>query len=254
MKVKNIIFLSLILVMVSSAFSKDYINEQYGISLNIPDDWKVIAYEELPLEKQQKLKADNRQSETLAICGIKRPDEFNMTTLIIQFQNFKEIQLNDAIKELKSEHGKEMMISLAELFALDCFGGRLKTYSIVKSDSDFDKSKNISFGKIYYHDPDKGDFVAMVSKILYKGGLVTLQSFAFGSEVANFESTINKTIDSLKFDSVSASENTPDKMQDDVEEVKHHTNDQNFDKIWKWAGIILTASIVLGFIRMVLRR
>ena len=199
MKIKSL-FLLLISVFVSNAFSKDYINEQHGISFNLPDDWKVVDYEDLSPEKQQRLKKNYKQSQTLAICGIKRPDRWNRTTVIIQYQDFKDIGVHDAIRELKSENGKKMMISLAKLLALDIVGGRLKSYHIVKSYSDFDNDKNIAVGKVYYQDRDKSDFVAMVSKLLVKDGMVTLQSFSFGTEVNTFEKTIAEIIDSFVFD------------------------------------------------------
>jgi len=254
MKIKSIFFLPLIFIFVSNAFSKDYINEQYGISFSLPDDWKVVDYEDLSSEKQQRLKKNYKQSQTLAICGIKRPDRWNRTTVIIQYQNFKDIGFRDAIRELKSEHGKKMMISLAKLLALDTIGGRLQSYHIVESDSDFDNDRSMAFGKVYYQNRDKSDFVAMVSKLLVKDGIVTLQCFSLGTEVDTFEKTIGEIIDSFEFDPGAKSKGISGAIPQDIKEVGNLSKEQKFNRILKWGGIIVTISIILGFVKMLLAR
>ncbi len=253
-KIKSIFFLTLIFIFVSNAFSKDYINEQYGISFNLPDDWKVVDYEDLSPEKQQRLKENYKQSQTLVICGIKRPDRWNRTTVIVQYQNFKDIGFRDAIRELKSEHGKTMMISLAKLLALDTVGGRLRSYHIVESDSDFDNDRSMAFGKVYYQDRDKSDFVAMVFKLLVKDGIVTLQSFSFGTEVDTFEETIGEIIDSFEFDPDAKPKGVLGSVPQEIKDVSNLSKEKTFNRIWKWGGIVLTIWIVLGLAKMLLDR
>lgn len=254
MKIKSIFALTLIFIVVSNAFSKDYMNEQYGISFSLPDDWKVTDYEDLSPEIQQKLIRLYKQSQTLGVCGIKKPDKWNRTTMIIQYQDFKNVGFRDAMRELKSEHGKEMMITLAKLLALDTMGGRLRSYHIVESDSDFDKDRDMAFGKIYYQTRDKSDFVAKVSKLLVKDGIVTLQCFSLGTEVDTFEKTIGEIIDSFEFDPGAKSKGISGAIPQDINEVGNLPKEQTFNRIWKWVGIILTISIILGFVKMLLAR
>lgn len=254
MKNKSIFLLPLIFVFVSNTFSKDYINEQYGISFSLPDDWKVVGYKDLSPEKQQRLKKNYKQSQTLAICGIKRPDRWNRTTVIIQYQNFKDIGFRDAIRELKSDHGKKMMISLAKLLALDTIGGRLQFYHIVESHSDFDNDRSMAFGKIYYQNRDKSDFVAMVSKLLVQDGIVTLQSFSLGTEVDTFEETIGEIIDSFGFDPDAKPKGGIGKITQEMKETGKLSGHQKLKRVLKWGSIILTVLIILGFVKMLLAR
>ncbi|MBW8001642.1 MAG: inositol polyphosphate kinase family protein [Planctomycetes bacterium] len=251
MKIRSIFVMTLIVMFVSNVFGKNYINEQYGVSFILPDDWKVIEYEDLSPEKQQRLEKNYKQSQTLAICGIKRPDRWNRTTVIIQYQDFKEMGFRDATRELKSEHGKKMMISLAKLLALDTVGGRLESYRIVKSDSDFDNDRSMAFGKVYYYNPDKSDFVAMVSKILLEDGMVTLQSFSFGTEVENFEGTIGEIIDSFEFDDDGEPKGIFDAAPQEAKELGDMSNPATLKQVTKWIGWILTILIVGGIAKKI---
>jgi hypothetical protein len=242
--------LMLVIVAVTNVFGIDYTNEEYGIHFVLPDNWEITDYENLSIKTQQMLIRKYKPSQTLAVCGVKSPNGLNRTTMIIQYLDFTTIELRNAKKELQSEHGRKMMITLAKLLAGDSIGKKLKSYHIVNSDSDFDNDSNIASGKIYYQDRDKSDFVAMVSKLIVKDGIVTLQSFALGTDVDAFEETIGEIIDSFQYDGSS----TVVKNEMSEEDASRLSREQTADNLWEWAGIILTILIVLGVIKLLLFR
>ena len=249
MKIRVLSFIS-IMMFAANVFGLDYSNEQYGIHFTLPDHWKVIDFESLPVEKQQRL--DNRYHpfKTLAICGFKNTDGLGGTTTLIQCRKFKRSTFDKTKRYLRTEFAKEMMITSTKMAAEDAMGQKLNEYKTTKTESNFIKSTNRIYGVVHYEGKGKPKIVAMVVKFLCKDGVVNLRCFARGSEAENFVDTVNKIADSFQYDG----SNTVIKSEMSEEEATQLSREQIADNIWKWAGIILTISIVLGVLRMLFFR
>jgi hypothetical protein len=246
----RIFVLMLVIVTVTNVFGIDYTNEEYGIHFVLPDHWKVIDYEDFPLEKQQRLDNRYRSFKTLAICGFRGHDGPDLTQIIIQYRRFEGTTFSEAKRFIQTKRCKELMITFAETNAEYAVGKEIKQYSIIESNSDFIKSANRAYGIVHYESNDKPKIVAMEVKFLCKDGWVGLRCFSRGSEANRFVDTVNKIADSFQYDGSS----TVVKNEMSEEDASRLSREQTADNIWEWAGIILTILIVLGVIKMLFFR
>ncbi len=249
MKVRLFVFI-LIAVSMTTVFGKDYANEQYGIHFILPDHWNIVDFEDLPLEKQQRL--DNRYHpfKTLSICGFRDHHGPDRTNVIIKYKKFEKESLNKAINLAQSEYAKKMMITSAKLNASDGIGREIKEYKAVETECGFVNSTNRAYGFVRYKSNNKPNLVAIAVKIFVKDGVVDLDCFSIGSEADGFVDTVNTIADSFQYDGNTSTINNTSETPGPNELVTKQT----FKGVWKWAGIILTVSIVLGILRMLFFR
>ena len=246
----RVFVLMLVIIAVTNVFGIDYTNEEYGVHFVLPDHWKVIDYEDLPLEKQQRLDKRHHPFKTLAICGFRNHDGPDLTQIFIHYRRFDRVTFSEAKKRIKTEFIQKMMITSAKTNVTDVIGREVKQYRIFEKKCGLIKSANRLYGLVHYKGYDRPEIIAMEVKFLCKDGWVGLGCFSRGSETENFVDSINKIADSFQYDGSS----TVVKNEMSEEEASRLSREQTADNIWEWGGIILTILIVLGFIKMLFFR
>jgi len=129
------------------------------------------------------------------------------------------------------------MIKYLEETAEKLLGEQYKQYRRIQKEDyyNYDKSKKCIIAKIlFYHDGIY--FLPAESKFLGDGRTVEFRGYWKGENPEKFWSIFKDVTGSFVFDSGAKSK------------------EPTFNRIWKWVGIILTISIILGFVRMLLAR
>lgn len=242
-----VITLTLTIASITNVFGMDYINEEYGIHFVLPGNWKVIDFIDLPLEKQKKLNRITRPFNTLSISSYKEENGQDSSQIIIQYRKFENSTFEKAKRFIQTEHGKELLITSAKGHVEE--SQKIKLYKVVETESDFVNSANRGYAIVHYESNGRPDLIGMVVKILVKDGVVNLRCFARGSETGEFVDTVNNIADSFQYNGYGFSQGTV--FSDDDEA---YSDEQTAKQIWKWGGILLTVSIILGFIKMLFFR
>lgn len=250
----NGFLLILILSLVTTVFGKSYDNDEYGIHFTLPDHWEVIDFESLPLEKQQGLNRLYRPFKTLAICKLKDQSNLLLSQVIIQYRGFEKVTFSEAKKYIQSQDAEKRMITSAEINVSDVIGRDIKKYRLVETKCDFVKSANGLYGIVRYEGNDTLKVIGAEVKFLCIDGWVNLCCFSRGSEADRFVDTVNEIADSFQYD-----DNVLEgrEISDEVSESSasdNYVRKQTFKAIWKWGGIILIISIVVGILKMLFFR
>ncbi|MCK4998340.1 MAG: hypothetical protein KAS23_02355 [Anaerohalosphaera sp.] len=249
MKIK-IIVLMLINMIQTGVRGQDFKNEEYGISFVLPDQWRIIEYGDMQLDRQKKLDNMFHPFKTLAVCGVWDSSNPDMSQIFIQYRKFEKSNYNKAKRFIQTDLAKERMIGSAEINAKDGLGREINYYKITYSKSDFISSADRAYGVVHYEGDSKPKVIGMDVKFLCRDGWVGLRCFSRGSETNTFESIVNSIADSFQYEGHKSMAGT----EVSVEEADRLSYEQTGKNIWKWLGIILTISIVLGLIRMVFFR
>lgn len=242
---------------VTNAFGVGYTNEEFGIHFVLPNHWKAVDFGDLPLEKQQKLDRLYHPFKTLVISGLKDQNGLLLSRIIIQYRKYEKSSFEKAKNLIQTEFGKEMMMTSAKLNAEDVVGREIKQYNIVEIKCDFIESTNRAYGIVRYESSDKPNLIAMAAKLLCKDGVVNLRCFARGAEADGFVDIVDSIADSFQYNgssNVVTNETSQMNTEMSEEEAARVSREQTAKSIWKWVGIILTISIVLGFAKMLFAR
>lgn len=210
-----------------------YHNEEFGFTIDIPSEWH-ISFED---EWSDKVKIALEQlylSKVLFMLnpsGVKAPD----APCIRAFGQMGGMKTHLRIAYVK-KNGQRVLTSRMENAANEVLGQKIKQYRKIDTFYDYDSSRNLAIAKLIYKHNDEKNTHFVLTRAMFIGlqRVVNFQGYWKGVEPEEFWQVFREVVDSFRFE----------------QDVK--VKEESFNRILKWGSIILTISIILGFVKMLL--
>jgi hypothetical protein len=231
-----------------------YHNEEFEFSINVPSEWQISFQNEWPEEIKTVL-AQRYFSKILFMLnplGVKAPDA---PCIMVFGQKIEGMTTSEAITFIRQSWEKQGLVS-AEEMAEELLLKKIKQYEKIETLCDYNSSKNMGIAKILYkHDNEENTYftVAFIKYIGLRRD-ITFRAYWKGENPEEFMVILGGFIDSFQFDQDANPKNMLETIPEEIEEIGNLSKEQKFGRVLKWAGIILTVSIVLGFLKMLFFR
>lgn len=257
MKYGHIFLVLIILLYATTIFGADYNNNEYGIQFVLPENWKVIDYKELSVQKQKLVDGRYHPHKTLSICGYKGQDGNDQVNVFILFRNFDSTNFKEAKSYIRTEHAKDVMISSLERAAENAIGKEIKKYHKVRQEHRLGQSGKYFYG-IAYYERDNKKLTVVVAKLLCRKGWITLRGFSKELEAEDFVSTVDNVISSFKYlGSTDTQITTTDELSSKTtggSEENVIAPEKAINRFWKWNSVVVAVLVVFGLLRAILFR
>ena len=230
-----------------------YHNEEYGFTIDIPSQWYSTDEDEWSDILKAKLKR-SFSTKTLLLLNPSGVEPPKTPHIQIQGKELKKSTTSEAIAALKKNDGKGV-VSAAKWTALRKIGKVIEQYDKIDSFYDYDSSRKLAIAKVLYKHKESGTFfIGAIAKRIGRQRVVDIRGYWKGDDPKEFWQVFTEVVDSFEFDPDAKPKGTIGAIAQEIKETGNLSAEKKFDRIWKWGGIILTISIILGFAKMIIRR
>ena len=221
-----------------------YHNEEFGFTVNIPSGWEMTTWDQLPDKTKTSLeKALQKSFLIIHLLDVEPPKN---PCILVRGHEIRRGTTSGAISKFKKT-GKEHMMKITKYFG--------KHYQQVDSSYDYDPKRYVGVAKILYqHKNDDTYLLSTCAKFIGVERVVDFEGRWKGDDPEEFWQVFTEVIDSFELDPDATPKGGLGKITQEIKEVSELSDEQKFNRIWKWGGIILTISIILGFVKMLLAR
>lgn len=225
-------------------------NDEFGFTIDIPSGWYMTSENEWS-DKVKKVLEKRYSSGNLLILNPSGIEPLRFPSIIVQGIKLKRTTTSEAIADLKN-NGKERLTKHTGYMAkYDLLGKKINQYSKTDTFYNYDSSRKMAIAKILYEHNKEGTYVLVtMAKFIGRKRVVDFRGYWKGDDPEGFWQTFNEVIDSFEFDQ----DAKPGGIFGEAKEFSDMSKKQKFNLIWKWGGIILTISIIIGITRYVLGR
>lgn len=223
-------------------------NDEFGFTIGIPSQWHATTENDWSNKIKAVSKKQFWSSKPLLILNPSGAKTLNVPSIIVHGIKLKRTTTSEAIADLK-KNGSDTMTSSAENIAMfRVLGKNFNQYREEDTFYDYDSSKNCATAIILYqHNTENTYFTAAMSKCIGLKRVVDFRGYWKGANPEEFRQIFNGVIDSFEYDSDAAAP-----FGSSIE--GRNLSEKILNKALKWGGIILTISIILGFVKMLLGR
>jgi len=223
-----------------------YHDEDYGFTIDIPSNWYISFDDEWPDEVKSALEQHylSKALFMLSPLGVEVP--YSPCIRVFGGIGTKNTNLRTTYVE---KNGKRMLTSKMKSMIDELLEGDVKQYHEIDTYYDYDSSKYLAIAKtLYKHNEESTYFMVTSAKFIGQPQGIDFQGYWAGIEHEEFWQVFSEVVDSYRFGQVS----------EVVDSLKFGTEPKSkeevVNQIWKWGGIILTISIILGFTKKLLGR
>ena len=221
----------------SICLAQEYHNEEINFTIDVPSGWNISFEDQWP----DKLKADIEKYNIKPLFVIDSSE--NRSSRIIVFGNEEgKGQFSFSMAQRFAEkNAKNMMTS--DILAKELLGQDARQYRKIDSFYDYDSSKHLWLAKIIYEDKndEASRFITSWAMVFTSKKKIEFRGYSKDRFPEEFWKTFQDVVDSVKVGSSYS--------------VKENLSSENMLKtVIKWGGILLTISIILGFIKILLGR
>jgi len=245
---RNILIIFLFTASVCLA-QESFHNDEFGFTIEMPVGWNISFENEWSNEVKDSLERvfDGKTLLMLNPSDVKAP---KTPCIQVQGRKLQKTTTSEAINTLKHT-GEEFMTYSAEYLAESLLGRNVNQYDKMDTFYDYDSSRKAAIAKILYqHKREDIYFLSARAKFIGLQRVIDFRGYWEGDDPESFWQTFNEVIDSFEFDQ----DARPGGILGAAKEIGDMSKEQKFNLIWKWAGIILTISIIIGIARYVLGR
>lgn len=231
-----------------------YHNEEFGFTIDIPSQWHLSLEDQWP-DKVKAALEKHYSFKTLLIFNPSGGQVLRFPSILVQGETLKRTTTSEMIADLE-KNGKERLTKFTEYMAkYDLLGKKINQYSVIDKFYDYDSSRYLAISKILYKHNEDGTYVLVAqAKFIGRKRVINLPCYWKGDNPDEFWDIFTELVDSFKFDPETTPKGGLGKITQEIKEVSELSDEQKFNRIWKWGGIILTISIILGFAKMLLAR
>jgi len=226
----------------------EYHDDEFGFTVNASAGWQISTEDQWPDKTKTFLKNYYVNKTILMInpLGIEPPKN---PCIQIQGKKLDRTTTSEAIDHLKDK-GKEAMIERAKSVAEDFLAKKLKEYSKIDEFYDYDSKRYLAIAKVVYkHNKDDTYALTARAKAIRLQRVIDFRAYWKGENPEDFWQVLTEVINSFNFDTDTTPKRGLGKITRDIKEVDNLSKEEKFSRIWEWAGIILTISIVLYVIK-----
>ena len=233
-----------------------YHNNEFGFTIDIPSQWYATTENDWSDKIKAVLKKHYGNDPPLLILNPLGTETLKIPSIMVTGIQLKKTTTSEAIAGLK-KNGRDMMISCAGYIAkYDVLGKKLDQYRKIDTFYDYDSARKLAIAKILYQHKNEVNtyFTAAKAKFIGLQRVVDFDAYWKGDDPEEFQVVFNEVIDSFEFDKDARPKGILGRVPQEIKEVSGLSKEQKFRRILKWGSILLTISIILGFVKMIFSR
>ncbi|HEG44278.1 MAG TPA: hypothetical protein ENH94_09540 [Phycisphaerales bacterium] len=223
-----------------------YHDEEYGFTIDIPSNW-YISFDD---EWSDELKTTHEQHYLSDVLFVLNPLDVEIadSPCIRAFAGLAKKTTRFGFNAF-IQRGESVLTRSMRQTADMVLGEKIKQYREINVFYDYEPAKRLAIAKILYkHNSDNTFFMVTRAKSFGQTQSINFQGFSSGVDHEDFWQVFSEVVDSYRFGQVS----------EVVDSLKFGTEPKSkeevLNQIWKWGGIILTISIIIGVAKKLLGR
>lgn len=226
----------------------EYHDDEFGFTVNASAGWQ-ISTEDQWTDKTKTFLKNYYVNKTILMINPLGIEPLKNPCIQIQGKILDRTTTSEAIGHLKDK-GEEVMLKYTRYVAEDFLGKKLKEYSEIDEFYDYDSKRSLAIAKVVYKN-NKNDTYALtaMAKAIGLQRVIDFRAYWKGENPEDFWQVLTEVINSFNFDTDTIPKRGLGKIARDIKEVDNLSKVEKVSRIWEWAGIILTISIVLYFIK-----
>lgn len=250
--------IALLLLSPLSFAQEKYHNEEFGFTFKLPSGWQAKTEDELTDKQRNVLGLYAFLYEFFVILNPLDTEPSDFPTIIVVMGNIYEgSTTSEVIAGIES--GKKKLVESTENMKKTVLGKKINIYSEIDTFYNYAPSCYRAVCRILYKIESEEvpwDTYAAVAqaKIVGRKRVIRFKGFYSGENPVDFQESFVEVANSFEFDLDAAPKKGLGTITQEIKDVSELSRRYTFKKISIWVGWILTASIILGFAKMVYGR